>query len=53
MIDVNFKGTIFCSKKALKLMLKEGKGRIINFSSIASFFPLKGDSVYSLLQRER
>jgi 3-oxoacyl-[acyl-carrier protein] reductase len=47
MIDVNFKGTIFCSKKALKLMLKEGKGRIINFSSIASFFPLKGDSVYS------
>ena len=30
-------------------MLKEGKGRIINFSSIASFFPLKGDSVYSAL----
>ena len=47
MIDVNFKGTVFCTKRALKLMLKEGNGRIINFSSIASFFPLRGDSVYS------
>ncbi len=47
MIDVNIKGTMFCTKKIIKLMLKNGSGRIINFSSIASFYPLKGDSVYS------
>ena len=42
MIDVNFKGTVFCTKKIIKLMLKNGNGRIINFSSIASLYPLKG-----------
>ena len=47
MIDVNLKGTIFCSKQVLKMMIKNGSGRIINFSSIASFQALEGDSVYS------
>lgn len=47
MIDVNLKGTIFCSKQILKMMIKNGSGRIINFSSIASFQALEGDSIYS------
>ena len=47
MIDVNLKGTIFCSKQILKMMIKNDSGRIINFSSIASFQALEGDSIYS------
>lgn len=47
MIDVNLKGTIYCSKKILKSMFRCGEGRIINFSSIASFSAIEGDSIYS------
>ena len=46
MIDVNFKGTIFCSKKALKLMLKKEKVESL-ISHRLHHFPIKGDSVYS------
>jgi 3-oxoacyl-[acyl-carrier protein] reductase len=34
MIDVNVKGTIYCSREAAKYMMKKSRGRIINLSSI-------------------
>jgi len=46
-IDTNLKGTIFCSKYAIRFLLAHGEGRIINFSSIAASAALRGDSVYS------
>jgi NAD(P)-dependent dehydrogenase (short-subunit alcohol dehydrogenase family) len=34
-LDVNLKGVFLCSKKVLPEMLKQGKGKIVNISSIA------------------
>jgi len=47
MVNINFKGTVICCKYAIKLMLKNNIGRVINFSSIASKLAISGDSIYS------
>ncbi|MBW2975051.1 SDR family oxidoreductase [Candidatus Woesearchaeota archaeon] len=45
--ETNFIGTFLCSREALKLMGKEGHGRIINMSTIAVPLCSKGNSIYS------
>lgn len=47
MVNINFKGTVICCKYAIKLMLKNNIGRVINFSSIASKLAISGDGIYS------
>jgi 3-oxoacyl-[acyl-carrier protein] reductase len=46
-IETNLLGTIFCCQLFAPLMLKSGRGAIINFSSIAVALGLKGESVYA------
>ncbi len=36
-IDINLKGTIYCSKAALSVMLEQKYGKIVNIASIAAF----------------
>jgi gluconate 5-dehydrogenase len=46
-IDTNLKGTFVCCQEAARVMLKKGKGAIINFTSIAGVVgPGGGVSVY-------
>ena len=45
-INVNLKGVFFGTKYAAKQMLKGGKGRIINISSIAGLVGFPGISAY-------
>ena len=45
-INVNLKGAFFGTKYAAKQMLKQGKGRIINISSIAGLVGFPGISAY-------
>ena len=45
--DVNFFGTVICSKAVLKLMRKQGFGRIINISSMAAPLAIPFQSFYS------
>jgi NAD(P)-dependent dehydrogenase (short-subunit alcohol dehydrogenase family) len=47
-IDVNLRGTFLCCQGASRVMLKKGKGVIINFSSIAGEVGVgRGVNVYS------
>lgn len=46
-IDVNLGGVFYCSKCALKKMLINGYGRIINLSSAAAEIPNEGQGAYS------
>jgi NAD(P)-dependent dehydrogenase (short-subunit alcohol dehydrogenase family) len=47
-IDVNLRGTFLCCQAAGRVMLKKGKGVIINFSSIAGAVGVgRGVNVYS------
>lgn len=46
-IQVNLTGTFICSQAAAKIMLKKGKGRIINISSFAAKLPSAGSVAYS------
>lgn len=46
-IDVNTKGVLYGSKFAAELMMRQGAGHIINFSSISGFAPTYGLSVYA------
>lgn len=43
-IDLNLKGTIFCSKKVIEYMLKKNYGKIINISSVVG---INGMTKYS------
>ncbi len=45
-MDVNFYGTVYCTKYALP-HLKKSKGQIIALSSVAGFSPLYGRTAYS------
>ena len=47
-IDINLKGTFFCSQKACEIMKKKGKGKIINVSSVLSQMCQHGRAVYSV-----
>lgn len=44
---VNLKGPFLASKKAIPLMVKNGKGNIINIASMASFAAGRGGLVYT------
>ena len=45
--DVNFFGTVICSKEILKFMRKQGFGKIINISSMAAPLAIPFQSFYS------
>jgi NAD(P)-dependent dehydrogenase (short-subunit alcohol dehydrogenase family) len=47
-VAVNVKGTFFASQAAGRVMIAQGKGRIINLSSQAGFVALPTESVYCL-----
>jgi len=46
MMDLNLKGTFFCCQAAGRIMLAQGKGRIVNISSQASVVAIPGEAVY-------
>lgn len=46
-LDINLKGTFFCSKHALKPMMRGGWGRIVSLSSIAGVIGNAGQTNYS------
>ncbi len=45
-VDTNLKSVFLCSRRVIPLMLKEGKGRIINLASIDSFVAEPNCSAY-------
>ena len=45
-IKVNLLGTIYCCQLFAPLILRNKKGSIINFSTVAVAIGLKGESVY-------
>ncbi len=46
-IHVNLLGTIYCCQNFAPLMIRNGRGSIINFSTIAVALGLKGESIYA------
>lgn len=46
-LDINLKGTFFCTKTASKVMLKKRYGRIVNISSVAGAYGNAGQANYS------
>lgn len=46
MMDLNLKGTFFCCQAAGRIMLAQGKGRIVNISSQASVVAIPGEAIY-------
>jgi len=46
-IDINLKGTFHCTKAAVKVMLKQRAGRIINISSVSGVIGNAGQVNYS------
>lgn len=46
-IDIDFKGTVYCSRAALKYMKEQKSGKIVNMSSIAGKLSGAGASIYS------
>jgi 3-oxoacyl-[acyl-carrier protein] reductase len=46
-IDTNLLGTIYCCQLIAPLMIRNKRGAIINFSTIAVALGLKGESVYA------
>lgn len=48
LIAINVKGVYFCAAAAARRMVPEGKGSIINISSLVAEKPVPGISVYSL-----
>ena len=46
-IDTNLLGTIYCCQLIAPLMIRNKRGSIINFSTIAVALGLKGESVYA------
>jgi NAD(P)-dependent dehydrogenase (short-subunit alcohol dehydrogenase family) len=47
-VAVNLKGTFFASQAAGRVMIRQGRGRIINLSSQAGLVALPGESVYCM-----
>ena len=45
-MDINLKGTWFCMKYELEMMLKHGKGAIVNNASVAGLVGFQGSSAY-------
>jgi NAD(P)-dependent dehydrogenase (short-subunit alcohol dehydrogenase family) len=46
-MDVNVKGIFLCSQEAAKVMLRQGRGKIINISSLQGFVGRAGDPAYA------
>jgi NAD(P)-dependent dehydrogenase (short-subunit alcohol dehydrogenase family) len=46
-MDVNVKGTFLCAREAARVMRKQGKGKIINISSLQGFAGRAGDPAYA------
>jgi 3-oxoacyl-[acyl-carrier protein] reductase len=46
-IGINLKGVFLCTKEALKIMVKQRSGRIINISSVVAFMGNPGQGNYS------
>ncbi len=46
-MDINVKGTFLCAREAAKQMLRQGKGKIINISSLQGFAGRAGDPAYA------
>ena len=46
-MDINVKGTFLCAREAAKDMLKQGRGKIINISSLQGFGGQAGDPAYA------
>jgi len=46
-ININLKGVFLCSKEAVKVMVKQKYGRIINISSVVAFMGNPGQANYS------
>ena len=47
-VNVNLKGTFFCSQAVGKLMIKQGGGSIVNLSSQAGVIALPTESIYCM-----
>ena len=46
-MDVNVKGTFLCSRETAKIMLRQGRGKIINISSLQGFVGRAGYAAYA------
>jgi 3-oxoacyl-[acyl-carrier protein] reductase len=46
-IDINLKGVFLCTKEAVKIMVKQRYGRIINIASVVAFMGNPGQANYS------
>ncbi|MHB8880173.1 MAG: 3-oxoacyl-[acyl-carrier-protein] reductase [Thermodesulfovibrionales bacterium] len=46
-MNINLKGVFLCSKEAMKLMVKQKSGRIINIASVVAFMGNPGQANYS------
>jgi len=46
-ININLKGVFLCSKEAVKLMMKQRYGRIVNIASVVAFIGNPGQANYS------
>jgi 3-oxoacyl-[acyl-carrier protein] reductase len=46
-LNINLKGVFLCSKEAVKLMVKQRYGRIINIASVVAFMGNPGQANYS------
>jgi NAD(P)-dependent dehydrogenase (short-subunit alcohol dehydrogenase family) len=47
-VAVNLRGTFFTSQAAGRVMIEQGRGRIVNLSSQAGFVALPGEAVYCM-----
>lgn len=47
LFDVNFMGTFLFTREVSKVMMRQGEGRIINFSSVAKALNLEGEAIYA------
>lgn len=45
--EINFIGTFLCSREAAKLMKRQGAGRIVNFTTVATPLKLEGEAIYA------
>jgi len=46
-VDVNLKGTFLCSKYAIRQMLEQGSGNVINIASVEGLEGFEGGSAYN------
>ncbi len=47
MVSVNLRGVFFCCQEALRVMVDQGQGAIVNVASGAAFYPIQGMAVYT------